>query len=239
MKRTSENILNYISTTTDKDLIRKHATSSNILVQFHSLFDNGLHVTKVINYSLCDTTNKFTISHTYAYTNDRFKKYHKFVDGKVLKCTYISNSNFYKWLRDNKAIILTTTKLYMNTLDSEVVELVKIIKKNRLRRNNLQSICNLYNKISNTPDKYTTKQLAKSSTIVNNQNYLEIAYTLLAKEKKCKNLTILLYKKNAIMKVNCQSSIVITNHCSILDGIQKVQDLTCMDIFLQKINAHI
>ena len=242
MNKSSENLIKYIETTDNRKLIRKHAINSKVLVEHYSLYDQ-LHVNRVFNYSLCDTTNKFTITKTEAYTNDRSKKIHKFSDGKCLKCTFISDYKFYKWLGDNKAIILTTNNdnMITNTLDSEIVSLVKIIRKSRIKEKNLKTICNIYNQISTSPIKYVTTSLPKdeSNITITRQNYTEIAYSLLEKDNQFKNLKFLLCEKNALIRVNCQSSIVISNDSSILAGIEKMQNTTCLDIFLQIINTHI
>ena len=242
MNEPSEDILNYIDYTDNQNLIRKHAINSKVVVEYYPLSDKGLHVSRVHNYSFCNATNTFRICHTFAYTNNKSIKYHKFIDGKILLSKYISNSNFYEWLAKNKAIIITSKNGYMptNSLDPEVIALVKIIRKNRVREKNLLNICNLYNKIS-MAKKYaiaSSSQLLKEpQTMVTQKNYLAIAYSLLEKEKQLKNLKKLLWERNAIIKINCQCPIIITNHSSILDGIKNIGNPTYLEIFLQKLKG--
>ena len=242
MNKGSESLFKYMETTDDVKFIKKHTLNSNILVQYYSLHSQ-LHVSRVFNYSLCSTSNKFTINKTEAYTNDRSKKHHKFNDGKILKCVFMPDYKFYKWLGENKAIILTTNNEKNNstTLDPDVISLVRIIRKSRIREKNLKNICTIYNKISSYNDKYTlnSSSMDNAQTIVSMQNYKEIAYLLLETEKKIKNFNLLQCEKNRVIRVNCQYSIKISNDSSILSSIEKVQNITALDIFLENINAHI
>lgn len=240
MNKGNENIFMYIEPTKDINFIKKYTLNSNILVQHFSLY-NQIHVSRVFNYSLCASTNKFTINKTEAYTNDKSKKNHKFTDGKMIKCKFISDNNFYKWLGENKAIILTTNneKMNLNTLDPDVLSLIKIIRKPRIREKNLKKICNIYNNICSSPNKYNTLTSTTSldndnKNIISMQNYKDIAYFLLKTEKKINHFN---FETNRLIRVNCQSSIIVSKDSSILSSIGKLQNITALDIFLQIINA--
>lgn len=244
MNKGNENIFTYIESTNDINLIKRHALNCNILVQHYSLY-NQIHVSRVFNYSLCSSTNKFTINKTETYTNDRSKKNHKHMDGKMTKCIYISDYNFYKWLGENKAIILTTNneKINPNTLDPDILSLIKIIRKPRIRDKNLKNICNIYNNICSAPNKYntlaSTAELDKDNKdIINIQNCKAIAYLLLETEKNIKHFNLLQCEKNRVIRVNCQSSILVSENSSILSSIAKLKDITALDVFLQIIDAH-
>lgn len=241
MDKCNENLFMCIEPTKDINFIKRYALNSNILIQHFSLY-NQIFVNRVFNYSLCASTNKFIINKTEAYTNDKSKKNHKFTDGKMMKCKFISDYNFYKWLGENKVIILTTNNEKMNTniLDPATLSLIRIIRKPRIREKNLKNICNIYNNVCSSPNKYktltpTTSLKNDEKNILSIQNYKAIAYLLLKTEKKINHFN---FETNRVIRVNCQSSIIVSKDYSILSSIGKLQNITALDIFLQIINAH-
>ena len=74
--------------------------------------------------------------------------------------------------------------------------------------------------------------------IINIQNCKAIAYLLLETEKNIKHFNLLQCEKNRVIRVNCQSSILVSENSSILSSIAKLKDITALDVFLQIIDAH-